>query len=127
MATKHRLILAQPKRNAAPVKSNRHEMSPEDLARRNHLIRLYITAIVLLSMMFTVYVWQSTKMIEIKLRNNRLERQIESINNNNADLRSEIVKLHSLSRIEKIAKEELGLIFPEQQIFITLPNDWKEK
>ena len=45
----------------------REEVTPEDIARRRHIIRLYLTAILLLSAMFTLYIWQSTKMVEIKL------------------------------------------------------------
>lgn len=89
--------------------------------RKRRLVRLYLTAMILISMMFTVYVWQSTKMVEIRLRNNELDKRIESLATGNAVLRAEISKLQSLTRVEKVAKEELGMIIPKKMCYIPMP------
>lgn len=95
----------------------------ENVQKKRHIVRLYLTAVVLLSMMFTVYIWQSTKMVEIRLRIKSSEKQIRSIETSNGILRSEISRLHSIPRIEKIAKE-MGMIVPGEKntIFIPLPS-----
>ena len=90
--------------------------------RRKRIIRLYLTAVVLLGMMFTVYIWQSTKMVEIKLRISKIKRNTQNLQNHNADLRAEISKLQSLSRIESVAKTQLGMIVPKKLCYISMPK-----
>ena len=100
-------------------------VQPAINAKRRQLIRLYLTAILLLSMMFTLYVWQSTKMIEVKLRIKKIEKDISNLENGNSDLRAEISKLQSLERIETIAKNELGMLVPKNLIFLDMPETFK--
>ncbi|HNX75288.1 MAG TPA: cell division protein FtsL [Candidatus Rifleibacterium sp.] len=106
---------------------DRDDTSPETTSRRRQIIRLYLTAILLLSAMLTVYIWQSTKMVEVKLRIKNVEKDISNIENANADLRAEISKLQSLARIETVAKTELGMIIPRRLIYITMPENWNRK
>lgn len=102
------------------------ELQPTLAAKRKQIIRLYLTAILLLSMMFTLYVWQSTKMIEIKLRIKRSEKDISNLENGNSDLRAEISKLQSLTRIETVAKTELGMLVPQKLIYLSMPENIKK-
>jgi cell division protein FtsL len=106
---------------------DREKSSPETASRRRQIIRLYLTAILLLSAMLTVYIWQSTKMVEVKLRIKNVEKDINNLENANADLRAEISKLQSLSRIETVAKNELGMVIPRRLIYITMPENWKSQ
>ncbi|MBF0545257.1 MAG: cell division protein FtsL [Candidatus Riflebacteria bacterium] len=92
---------------------------------RKKLIRLYMTAILLLSLMFTMYVWQSTKIVEIKWRLQELSKKISTLDTNNAVLKADISKLQSINRIEKLAKEDLGMVFPKQLCFIPM-TDFKK-
>jgi len=94
------------------------------MRNRWHIIRLYLTAILLLGAMFTVYVWQSTKMVEIKLRIKAVEGDINTLENANADLRGEISKLQSLARIEAVAKSDLGMVEATRLVYITMPDKW---
>lgn len=103
----------------------REEITPEDAARRRHIIRLYITAILLLSSMLTVYIWQSTKMVEIKLNIKKLAATAENLESSNADIKAEITKLQSIIRISEKAKSELGMIEPGKPLYIKLPSNWK--
>jgi cell division protein FtsL len=77
--------------------------------------------------MFTVYVWQSTKMVEIKLRIKAVEGDIDTLENANADLRGEISKLQSLTRIEAVAKSDLGMVEPTRLVYITMPEKWNSR
>ena len=105
----------------------REELSTEDIARRKHIIRLYLTAILLLSSMLTVYIWQSTKMVEIKLRIKNLTREIEELESVNQEIKSETTKLEAIDVISEKAKSELGMVEPGKPIYIKLPSDWKKK
>jgi cell division protein FtsL len=104
--------------------SGREDLQPAAMRNRWHIIRLYLTAILLLGAMFTVYVWQSTKMVEIKLRIKAVEGDINTLENANADLRGEISKLQSLARIEAVAKSDLGMVEATRLVYITMPDKW---
>ena len=105
----------------------REDVSSETFSRRRQILRLYLTAILLLSAMLTVYIWQSTKMVEVKLRIKSVEKNISNLENGNADLRAEISKLQSLARIETVAKTELGMVIPRRLIYLTMPANWNKK
>lgn len=108
--------------NVKPRENLGDSVSSSVTERRRHIIRLYLTAMLLLSMMLTVYVWQSTKMVEIKLRIKRTEKNIYNIKSSNTNLMSDISKLQSISRIEKIARDELGMVVPEKLYYINMPK-----
>ncbi|EKD83266.1 MAG: hypothetical protein ACD_39C00782G0001 [uncultured bacterium] len=107
--------------------TDREELQPAASGQRWHIIRLYLTTILLLSAMFTVYVWQSTKMVEVKLRIKSVENDINNLENANADLRGEISKLQSLARIESVAKNDLGMVEPTRLVYITMPDKWNSR
>ncbi len=106
--------------------SQREEVTSEDIARRRHIIRLYLTAILLLSSMLTVYIWQFTKMVEIKLRIKNLNKEIEELVSVNQEIRSETTKLEAIDIISEKAKNELGMVEPGKPIYIKLPSNWKK-
>ena len=103
----------------------REEVTPEDIARRRHIIRLYLTAILLLSAMFTLYIWQSTKMVEIKLSIKNLNKTIENLESSNEDIKAETTKLEAIDLIAQKAKSELGMVEPGKPLYIKLPSNWK--
>lgn len=94
----------------------------ESSKRRKDIVRLSITAIILLSMMLTLYVWQATKIVEIKLRISRTEKVINDLQSLNSDLNLEISKGQSLEKIEKIARDDLGMINPQKRLYLVMPN-----
>ncbi|MFZ2958356.1 MAG: septum formation initiator family protein [Candidatus Ozemobacteraceae bacterium] len=98
----------------------RGEQPAVPLSRKRRMVRLYMTAILLLSLMFTMYVWQSTKMVEVKLRIHELSRKTDSLETNNAVIKADISKLQSISRIEKVAKGELGMVTPKRLLYLPM-------
>ncbi len=124
---KPRILLNKAPAEVSARTTGREDFSPAQSIRRRHLIRLYLTAILLLSMMFTVYIWQSTKMVEVKLRIKKVQKDIESLENSNSDFRAEISKLQSLTRIETVAKQELGMVEPKKLVYIRMPDNWNKK
>ncbi|RCK81328.1 MAG: hypothetical protein OZSIB_2197 [Candidatus Ozemobacter sibiricus] len=109
-------------REAAGLPPSRPDALDRTAPARRRLIRLYLTAILLLSMMLTVYIWQSTKMVEIKFRLKDLDRSTASLQTNNDVLRAEISKLQSLSRVEKVAREQLGMVVPTKMCYLPMPE-----
>ncbi|MDD3001392.1 MAG: cell division protein FtsL [Candidatus Riflebacteria bacterium] len=105
------------------------DFAPVDIVqKRRRILRLYLTAIFLVSAMLSYYIWQSSKMFEVKLRINSIEKDIKALENSNSDLRIEISKLQALGRIEEIATNDLGMRQPlaKQQLFIIMPGEWKK-
>ncbi len=93
-----------------------------DNSRRQKLVRLYLTATLLLSLMLSLYIWQYTKMVEVKLRLEQLEKKRQSIETSNAVVAAEISKLTALDRIERIAREELGMVVPKRLCYLPMGN-----
>ena len=126
-ASKIFLSVAQP---SDPVKRpGGRDLPPLDMVqKRRRILRLYLTAIFLVSAMLSYYIWQSSKMFEVKLRINSIEKDIKALENSNSDLRIEISKLQALGRIEEIATNDLGMRQPsaKQQLFIIMPEEWKK-
>lgn len=126
-ASKIFLSVAQP---SDPVKRpGGRDLPPLDIVqKRRRILRLYLTAIFLVSAMLSYYIWQSSKMFEVKLRINSIEKDIKALENSNSDLRIEISKLQALGRIEEIATNDLGMRQPsaKQQLFIIMPEEWKK-
>ena len=104
----------------------REEVSPEDASRRWKIIRLYLTAILLLSAMFIVYIWLSTKMVEIKLRIKNLNKTIENLETSNRDIKAKTTEFEAIDLIAEKAKNELGMVEPGKPIYIKLPPNWKK-
>jgi cell division protein FtsB len=100
--------------------------SSEDISRRRRIIRLYLTAILLVSAMFTMYIWLSTKMVEIKLRIKNLNKTIENLESSNRDIRADMTKNEAIDIIAEKAKKELGMVEPGKPIYIKLPQNWKQ-
>lgn len=112
------LVKARPADASVPA-----AVAPLVISRRRRIIRLYLTAMILLALMFTLYIWQSTKIVEIKLRLQELTRRVEYLETNNAVQRAEISTLQSLTRIEKTAKSELGMVVPKKMLYIPMPKE----
>jgi len=114
-------------RDGQPQGPSRQDGSINMMQRRRHLVKLNLVATLLLGMMFTVYVWQSTKMVETKIRLQSLEKQISILETNNDVLKAEISKLQSLSRIEKVARTELGMVIPQKLCYIPVDETFLKK
>lgn len=97
---------------------------PASRARRRRILRLYLTAMILLSLMLTLYIWQSTKIVEIKIHLKDLLARSESLETNCAVLRADVSKLQALSRIEAVAKNELGMVVPKKMCYIPVPREF---
>ncbi|NLM17660.1 MAG: hypothetical protein GX221_08080 [Candidatus Riflebacteria bacterium] len=101
----------------------------ESIKRKRKIIRLYLTAMLLLSLMLVVYIWQSTKLVEIKMRIENLNLTVKNLEEANAELIAEITKKKALSKNEQEAKEKLGMIEPtnDMRIFIDMSDFYEQQ
>lgn len=107
---------------AGPATGADEQATHPDQSRRRKLVRLYLLATILLSLMFSLYIWQYTKMVEVRLQIRTLIGRCESLETNNAVLRAEISKLTALERIEKVARQDLGMVDPTRLRYLPVPG-----
>lgn len=100
----------------------RVESHPQLVGGRRRIVRLYLTVMLLLSLMFTLYIWQSTKIVEIKMRLKEVTNRIDFLETDNAVQRAELSKFQSLTRIERVAKTDLGMVIPKKMCYIHMPG-----
>ncbi len=66
------------------------------------------------------YVWQSVQSVKMNYQISRLEKEIQFFKNNNKYLNVRLDELTALSRVEKIARKKLGLIYPRENDIIVI-------
>ena len=79
-------------------------------------LQIFLVSLVI----FLFYVWQSVQSVKINYQINRLEKEIQFFKNNNKYLNVKLDELTALSRVEKIARKKLGLIFPKENDIIVI-------
>ena len=60
-------------------------------------------------------VWKKSKVVDMSGENARLRSELVNIENQNIVLRYQVNQLRSRSRVEEVAKNELGLIYPNNE------------
>jgi len=83
-------------------------------ARRQRLARAGGVVVALLLAVVTVHAFGESLLATYRLKRQAraLERQVAALRRANADLREEIRRLHSPAYIERLAREQLGLLRP---------------
>ena len=72
-------------------------------------------------------VWSSSQVLEEQYRIAQLNQRIAQLELKNHELKSEVARLESPSRLEKIAKTKLGLVYPEPSQILSLEDMQKEQ
>ena len=103
----------------------REEVSPEEIARRKRIIRLYFTAIILLICMLSYYIALCTKAVEIKSKIKEHSKTIENLESSNQEQKARQTEVGAIDKISEEAKK-LGMVEPGKPYFIKLPSNWKE-
>jgi cell division protein FtsL len=102
-------------------KNQKKKRRTKSVSRRNLKKSLrFLPFIIPLILTAFIYMWQHTRMniISISIENLRTKRQ--NLAKQNDSIRLRIETLHSLARIEAIARDELGMISPEKRHVIVL-------
>lgn len=75
----------------------------------------YLLLIGLLFMGMILYVWEQVEITELARDIDRLKAEKRRLENENGLLRIEIASLSSRERIEQIARERLGMVYPSKR------------
>lgn len=76
-----------------------------------------ILIIFILAALAGLRVWQRVRVDGLYRQIGVLEKKLNEAEHNNAQLNSKLEKLRDFQRISKIAREDLGLVFPEKRVF----------
>lgn len=63
--------------------------------------------------LITLYLWQTWKVIDLRRKAEKLEEEMAPLVEKNRNLRVKVIRAFSLERIERVAKEKLGMKRPE--------------
>lgn len=84
--------------------------------RSSDFWKLPILVIVVLASLAGLRVWQRVRVDVLYRQIGVLEKRLNEMEHNNAQLNSKLEKLRDFQRISKIAREDLGLVFPEKRV-----------
>jgi len=87
-----------------------------DLApRRMDVVKFLMICMVLLTVVSIFHVWSRFRLIELNLQLGEVSRQMKDLEQEQKRLKLEAESLKTPARIEAIAKQELGMIVPQDQ------------
>lgn len=88
-------------------------------------IFVFIVALILIGSILAVQISQMVTITHLSYKTEELENRLNTLQNKNQDLEIEITKKISLNKIEKIAKNELGMVKAEKIKYIALNSSNK--
>lgn len=74
--------------------------------------RISLVVVIVVALIF-LYLWQTWRVIYLQRRVNNLERELVPIEERKKDLQLQVARYFSYERIERIARERLGMIEPQ--------------
>jgi len=112
------MLADRKKINYNNLNSNKYNNKKEDknennILQKKHLC-LYVMAIIILGLIFVFLINQTLIINEMNFKVNSLENELKEIKSENEDLNVQIAQKKSLSQIENIARDELGMIDPQK-------------
>ncbi len=88
-------------------------------------IAAYMFSVLILVSGMLFYIWPHVRIIRMGYEFERLENMHQAMIQTNKVLRLEVASLKSLERIERIARERLGLTFPDDDQIVILIKENK--
>ena len=86
------------------------------------MFKLYLFCIVVIAIMLSFYIIQSVTINHLSYKVNELESELNSLERKNQKLELQSAKRLSLSNIEKIAKNKLGMVESNNSEYVVLNN-----
>lgn len=74
-------------------------------------LKVLVATLIILSLIF-LYLWQGWQVIYLQRRVSQLEEELVPLEERKKELQLDIARYFSLARIERIAKERLGMVEP---------------
>ncbi len=95
-------------------------LGAELVPRRLDIIKFLMICMLLLTVVSIFHVWSRFHLIELNLQLGEANRQMKALEQEQKQLKLEAVSLKTPARIEAIAKQELGMIVPQDQQVILI-------
>ena len=87
--------------------------------QRNDMFPYLMVVMVLLTIVSVFHVWSRVKVVDLNLQINDLRRDLKAQEQEQGKLKLEAASLKAPTRIEALAKGDLGMILPtEQQVIV---------
>lgn len=77
-----------------------------------HWLNLVLLTLIVLSLIF-LYLWQGWQVIYLQRRVNELDEELKPLRERKRELLMDRARYFSYERVERIAKERLGMVEPE--------------
>ncbi|MGM0410672.1 MAG: cell division protein FtsL, partial [Bacillota bacterium] len=99
-----------------------NDQKKQENKNKKIMFKLYLFCIIVIAIMLSFYIVQSVTINHLSYKVNQLENELETLERKNQNLELESAKNLSLSNIEKIAKNELGMVESNNSEYVVL-ND----
>lgn len=99
------------------------ERNKSESINKGRIILIYALVLLILGIFTVIYFSQSFQINALDQRINRLDNELSEIEAENQQYRLELAQSSSLSRIEKIAREEMNMREPQNTEIIVMKQD----
>lgn len=89
------------------------------------LIIFYIIFIIFIGIILAIHISQTVTITHLSYKAEELQSEVENIENENHQLQLETAKRLSLTNIEKIARNKLGMVEPDKTRYVILNKNKK--
>jgi hypothetical protein len=89
---------------------------------KKHYLLLFIGGLLI----FLFYVWECAEVITLSYRIGELKRELISLENKNRHFKANLHQYTNLANIDKIAREEKNMVFPQRENILFLEVNSKE-
>ena len=86
-------------------------------------VTVYIAITVLVGLLLVLFIGQSVKITHLNYKLNNLNQQLTELRDKNHQLKLNIARNSSLTKIERIARQKLNMIEPEKMEILVLNNN----
>ena len=90
------------------------------IEKRRHPKKYYFLFFIGGLLIFLFYVWECAEVITLSYQINELKRELILSENKNRDLKAKLHYYTNLANIDKIAREEKKMVFPQQENILFL-------
>ncbi|ACL69658.1 Septum formation initiator [Halothermothrix orenii H 168] len=107
---------------------NYNNLKNEDKKSKNNrsvtrVVFTYLIVIIIMGTCIVAYLSQTLTITHLSYKVNELQNELQKIDKENHELSLELARATSLSKIEKIARNELHMVEPEKTEIIVLNNN----
>ena len=107
--------MAQARTDYGKVAAPRHISGLELSSHRLDIFKFLMVCMVLFTVVSVFHVWSRYRLIDLNLQISEASRQLKETEQEQKRLHLEIASLRTPSRVETIAKGELGMALPSEQ------------